>query len=95
MAINVRVPEKGKTEVKVKVAATVTYLLGVAAAVFLSTTATDFVKDLPDWAESIAYPALLAAGTWVAGRQAKSKPDALAPSTIAAAKEWLNARLSH
>jgi hypothetical protein len=94
MAINVPTPATGKTEWKVKMAATATYVLGVAAAAFLSTTATDFVTALPDWAESIAYPALLAAGAWWAGRVSESKADALAPSTIAAAKEWLNARLA-
>ncbi len=85
-------PGSKKTELKVKAAATATYLLGVAAASFLAGTATDFVHTLPDWLESIAYPAVLAAGTWVAGRTTSSSKDALAPSTIEAAKEWLQQR---
>lgn len=82
-------PNGGKTEWKVKVATIATYLAGVAASVFLSTTVTDYVQALPDVAENIVYPALLAAITLLAGRQAKTRPDALSDSTVAAVETWL------
>lgn len=83
----------GKTEWKVKAATIATYLAGVAASVFLSTTVTDYVQALPDVVETIVYPALLAAITLVAGRQAKTKPDALSDSTVAAVEAWLKQRM--
>ena len=87
-------PEKeSKTEWKVKAAAAATYLAGLAASVFLATTATDYVKALPDALEAIVYPALLAAITLVSGRMARTKPDQLSPSTVEAVTKWLRNRM--
>jgi hypothetical protein len=60
---------------------------------FLNTTATDMVERLPDVVESIVYPALIAVITLVAGRQARTKPDQLSPSTVEAVTTWARNRL--
>lgn len=85
-------PERGKVEWKVKAAAYATFALSLAATAFLSTTATDFVHALPDWVEVPAYSLLLAAGTWLAGFSARTRPADLSPSTIEAVQAWLKAR---
>lgn len=87
------IPSKGKTEWKVKAATLGTYLVTLAATIFLSTTATDFVHALPDWLESIVYPALVAVVTLLSGRAARTRPDALSPSTIEAVEKWLRERM--
>lgn len=87
------VPERGRVEWKVKAAAYATFALSLAATAFLSTTATDFVHTWPDWAEVPAYSLLLAAGTWVAGFSARSRPADLSPSTIEAVQTWLKTRM--
>lgn len=83
----------GKTEWKVRASVLVTWLVTLAASIFLSSTATDYVHALPDWLENIVYPALVAASTLLAGRAASSKPDYLAPSTVAAVEAWLKRRM--
>lgn len=87
------VPIKGKTEWKVKASALGAYLAALAGSIFLSTTATDYVHALPDWAENIVYPALVAGVGLLAGRVAKTKPDYLSPSTISAVETWLRTRM--
>lgn len=88
-----QVTGSGKTEVKVKAATIGAYLASTAGLIFLSNTATDFVKALPDWAETIVYPMIPAAITYLAGYQAKSKAGALAQSTIDAARAWIAQRM--
>jgi hypothetical protein len=85
----------GKTEVKVKAATIGAYLASTAGLVFLANTATDFVESLPDWLETIVYPVIPAAITFLAGYQAKSKAGSLARSTIDAARAWVNSRMPH
>lgn len=87
------VPAKGVTEWKVRIAGLATFLASLAGTIFLSTTATDFVKELPDWAEVIIYPSLLSVVTWLSGRAARSKPDYLSPSTVAAVERWMREKL--
>jgi hypothetical protein len=70
-----------------------TYLAALAGSIFLSTTATDYVHALPDWAENIVYPALVAGVTFVSGRAARTKPDYLSPSTVEAVETWLRRRM--
>jgi hypothetical protein len=82
-------PVSGKTEWKVKAAALGTYLSALAGSIVLSTTATDYVSALPDWAENVIYPAIVAGVSLLAGRAAKTKPDYLSPSTIAAVEKWI------
>lgn len=82
-----------KTELKVWASTWTTFLLSLAASAFLATTATDYVHALPDWLESILYPALLAAGTWVAGYTKKSRPTNLGDSTIDAVRIWMEKHL--
>lgn len=91
-SITLPVPVKGPTEWKVKAAALGTYAAALAGSIFLSTTATDYVQALPDWAENIVYPALVAGVSLLAGRAASTKPDYLSPSTISAVETWLRAR---
>lgn len=88
------VPVKGRTEWKVKAAAYGTFFAALAGSVVLSTTATDYVEALPDWLESIVYPAVLAAATMLSGRAARTRPEELSPSTVEAVEKWLRGRLS-
>lgn len=83
---------KSKTEWKVRVATLGTWLAAVAGSVVLSTTATDYVQALPDWAENIIYPSLVAGVTWLSGRAASTRPDYLSPSTVTAVEAWLRGR---
>lgn len=85
-------PARGKTEWKVKASALATYLVALAGSIVLSTTVTDYVHALPDWAENIAYPAVVAAASLLAGRAAQTRPDYLSPSTIDAVKTWIEER---
>lgn len=70
-----------------------TWLLALAGSIVLSTTATDYVNALPDWVENIIYPSILAAGTWLSGRAASTKPDYLSPSTVQAVEDWLRKQM--
>jgi hypothetical protein len=83
------VPTTGATEWKVRVATGVTFLAALAGSILLSTTATDYVELLPDWAENIIYPSLIALTTFLSGRAASSRPDYLSPSTVEAVEAWL------
>ena len=75
-----------KTEIKVRVAAWATFVATLAGTTVLQTRAGDWVSDLPAWLQAPAAALVLAGITWLSGRQAKSKPDYLSPSTIEAAK---------
>ena len=70
-----------------------TYLAALAGSIALSTTVTDYVHALPDWAETIIYPAVLAGVSLLSGRAASSKPGYLSPSTIEAVETWLRREL--
>lgn len=83
-----------KTEWKVKAATYGTFFAGLVGSVVLSTTATDYVEALPDWLESIVYPAVLAAATMLSGRAARTRPEELSQSTVDAVERWLRGRLS-
>lgn len=82
-----------KVELKVKAASYVTFFASLAVFVFLSTTATDYVKALPDAVENVGLAAILAATTFVGGYVKKSRPANLAQSTIDAAAVWLAKRM--
>lgn len=82
-----------KVELKVKAASYATFFASLAVFVFLSTTATDYVKALPDAVENIGLAAILAATTFVGGYVKKSRPASLAQSTIDAAAVWLAKRM--
>jgi hypothetical protein len=86
-------PPASKVELKVKVAGYASFLVSLAVFVFLSTTATDYVKALPDALESIGLAALVSASTFVASYMKKSRPANLAQSTIDAAAVWLAKRM--
>lgn len=85
----------GKVETKVKAATFGAYLASTAGLIFLSTTATDLVKSLPDWLEVIVYPVIPGAIAFLSGYQAKSKAGSLARSTIDAARSWVGSRMPH
>lgn len=81
------------TEIKVKAASYATFAFLLVAQTFLATTATDYVSALPDWLEVPAYSLLGTAVTYVAGYAARSKLNNLSPSTIDAAKRYLEQRM--
>lgn len=87
------IPITKKTEWKVRVATLGTYLAALAGSIFLSTTATDYVHALPDWAENLVYPAVLAGITWLSGRAAKSKPGYISASTAEAVEVAIRKRM--
>lgn len=81
-----------KTEWKVKVASYGTFFASLAGTALLTTTVTDLVHALPDWAEVIIYPSVLGAVSWLSGRAAKTKPEKLSQSTIDAVQDWIAKR---
>lgn len=81
-----------KTEIKVRAASTATWLASLAGSAALLAFASDGIHALPDALETILYPSILTAITWLSGRAAKSQPDFLAPSTITAAETWISRR---
>lgn len=83
------IPTSSKTEWKVKAASLAVFVATTAGIAFLQEAAPDFVKDLPVWLQAPAGALILAAVAWLTGRQASSKPGALSPSTLAAAKSYL------
>lgn len=87
------IPVSNKTEWKVKAAALATWLAALAGSIVLSSTGTDYVHALPDWAENIVYPSLLAGITYLTGRAAKTKPDYISASTAEAVEKAIAARL--
>lgn len=87
------IPITKKTEWKVQAATLATYLGALAGSVFLSTTATDYVHALPDWAENLAYPAVLAGVTWLTGRAAKTKPGYISASTADAVEKAIRGKM--
>jgi len=87
------IPITKKTEWKVRVATAATFLAALAGSIFLSTTATDYVHALPDWAENLAYPAVLAGITWLSGRAAKTKPEYISASTADAVEKAIRKRM--
>lgn len=72
-----------------RVATLATFVATLVGTSLLQTSATDFLKDLPPWLQAPGAALVLAGITWLSGRQAKSKPDYLSPSTIEAAKAWI------
>lgn len=87
------IPTSKKTEWKVRVATAATYFSALAGSIFLSSTATDYVHALPDWAENLVYPAVLAGITWLSGRAAKSKPGYISASTADAVEAAIRKRM--
>ena len=87
------IPITKKTEWKVRVATLATYLAALAGSIFLSSTGTDYVHALPDWAENLVYPALLAGVTWLSGRAAKTKPGYISASTAEAVEAAIKQRI--
>lgn len=84
---------KPKMELKVKAAGYASFFISLAVFVFLSTTATDYVKSLPDALESVGLAVLVAASTIVSGYSTRNRPANLAQSTIDAAAVWLAKRM--
>lgn len=93
MSEPIALPHKSKVELKTKAASYVSFFVSLAVFVFLSTTATDYVKALPDAIESVGLAALVAASTFVGGYVKKSRPASLAQSTVDAAAAWLAKRM--
>lgn len=84
---------KSKVELKTKAAGYAAFFVSLAVFVFLSTTATDYVKAWPDQLENVGLAAILSASTFAAGYMKKSRPANLAQSTIDAAAKWLDKRM--
>lgn len=84
-----------KTERKVRAGALASYVAAAVGLALLSTSATDLVHGLPDWAEVLAYPLVPAALSWLTGYVTKNRPGYLSPSTVAAATRWAQGKLSH
>ena len=78
-----------RTEIKVRAAALATFAVTTVGGILLQTSATEWAKDLPVWLQVPASALILSGVSWLAGRQAKSRPDYLSPSTIAAAETWV------
>jgi hypothetical protein len=89
------IPVTKKTEWKVRAATVATWLAAQAGSIFLSTTATDYVHALPDWAENIVYPSLLAGITFLTGRAARTRPDYISASTADAVEKAIRQRMPH
>ncbi len=70
------------TEWKVKIASLATFVGSLAAVSLIETRGVELVNQLPEGVRIVLLPVLVAAGTWFAGRAAKTRPDMLAPSTI-------------
>lgn len=90
---NFPAPAKDRTEWKVRIAGLATFLSSTAGVIILSTTATDLVDKLPDWLEVVIYPVILTSITLLSGRAAKTRPEYLSPSTVAAVERWMRERL--
>ncbi len=73
-------------EWKVKIASLATFVGSLAAVSLIETRGVEFVNSLPEGVRIVLLPALVATGTWFAGRAAATRPDMLAPSTIKAVK---------
>ncbi len=78
-----------KTELKVKAATWAAFLTSLAGLTLLGTTATDFIDALPDWAEVAVYSLLSPVVTWLAGYNARNRPEQLSDSTISAIEGWM------
>jgi hypothetical protein len=82
-----------KTELKVRAASLAAFMASLVGITVLQASGAEWIRDLPLWLQAPAGALLLAGITWLSGRQTKSKPDYLSPSTIAAAEQWLKNRL--
>jgi hypothetical protein len=84
---------KSRVELKVKAASYATFAASLVVLTFLSTTATDYVKALPDALENVGLALILTASTFVGGYFRSNRPANLAQSTIDAAAVWLAKRM--
>jgi len=78
-----------KTEWKVRAATWAAFLSSLAGITALQATVTDMVPTLPDWLETPAYSLLIAAATWLAGYNTRTRPDSVSESTRDAIAEWM------
>lgn len=84
--------KQGATEWKVRIAALVSFVGSLAAATLIETRGVELVNQLPEMVRIVALPALVAAGTWFSARAARSRPEYLSESTIAAVRARLRER---
>lgn len=79
---------KGPVEEKTKVGAIATYLGAFALFALLTNTATD-LSFLPDWLETLAYPLVPAAASFLGGYLKRHKPGKLSRSALEAARRTM------
>lgn len=79
-------------EAKVKASALASFAVIAVLTGWLSTTATDFVSTLPDWAEVPALSLIGSAVVFLSGYSKKTSEGTVAPSTKDAVERWLRER---
>lgn len=79
-------PATGKTEWKVRIASFATFAGSLAAVALIETRGVELVNELPEPVRIVLLPILVAAGSWFAGRAARSRPDCIGQSTIDAVR---------
>lgn len=77
-------PSPGRVEQKTKFGAYATYAAAFVVFAVLTNTATD-LSFLPDWVETIIYPLVPAAASWLGSYLTSHKPGRLSRSALAAA----------
>jgi hypothetical protein len=83
-----------KTETKTKAATLAAFVAGLAIHTFLSTTATDYIRELPDFWEVIGLPLLQAGIVLAAGYTTRHRPGQMSASAEAALRRTIERRMS-
>lgn len=78
--------DTSKTEWKVKIAATASFLASLAGVMVLETWAPSAIAGLPSGVQAVATAGVVTLATWLSGRAARSRPDAISESTLEAVR---------
>lgn len=78
--------DTSKTEWKVKVASTASFVASLAGVLLIEGWAPKVIAELPTGAQALATAGVVTLVTWLSGRAARSKPDAISESTLEAVR---------
>lgn len=74
------------TEFKVKAAATASFVASLAGVLLLEEWAPKVIAELPTSVQAMATAGVVTLVTWLSGRAARSRPDAISESTLEAVR---------
>ena len=74
------------TEFKVKAAATASFVASMTGVLVLEEWGPKLIAELPTGVQAMATAGVVTLATWLSGRVARSRPDAISESTLEAVR---------